>query len=106
MNALASTKLAEPPLEELNTRLHASFVRILGDCPIENRMHVFKLIVRTAVDELAIRKQQLIDNLFDVADLLGVTSAVGDTAVREVLRVEFQRKEFPNDELRTRSANH
>jgi hypothetical protein len=106
MNAPASIKLAEPPLEGLNTRLHASFVRILGDCPIENRMHVFKLMVRTAVDELHVRKRQIIDNLFHAADVLGVTSTIGETAVREALRVEFQRKELLDDECRTRSTDH
>jgi hypothetical protein len=105
MNAHTPIKL-EPALEELNTRLHASFVRILGDCPIENRLRIFQHMTRVAVDELATRKQQIVSNLYDVADALGVTSTVGDTAVREVLRIEFKRKELPDDEQRTRPTDY
>jgi DNA-binding transcriptional regulator GbsR (MarR family) len=63
-------------------------------------------MARVAADELSARKQQIVNNLYDVADAFGVTRTVGAIAVREVLRIEFQRKELPDDEQRTRQTDH
>jgi hypothetical protein len=102
----AHVKIPEPMLEDSNAGLCAALCRIIETCPIENRLRIFQHMARVAADELSARKQQIVNNLYDVADAFGVTRTVGAIAVREVLRIEFQRKELPDDEQRTRQTDH
>ena len=89
MNAPFSIPL--PTREQFDIAMYASLMRVLLQAPVENRLAVFAMMARMAADDLIERRQQYVDDLWDVAEETGLVRLLGITAVQEVLSVEFQR---------------
>jgi hypothetical protein len=85
----AHVKLAAIRREELDVRIYASLCRVLEQAPIENKLRVFGLMARTAASEISERRQQYIDDLWSVAEEVGLVSLLGATDVRNELTSAF-----------------
>jgi hypothetical protein len=72
-------------LEDLNTRVVASLVRVIEQAPIERRLPVFHLMACVAADEIAARQQQMVDDLTYVAKELGLVELLGAVAVEHAI---------------------
>jgi hypothetical protein len=69
--------------DELQTRMYASLARAIELAPVENKLKIFHFMCRTAVDEIAVRRQQVIDDLWTVAIELGLINTFGVDAVQD-----------------------
>jgi hypothetical protein len=92
MNAHTKIAIAEPTLEDVNAATHASLCRCIENAPVENKLKLFHLMSRTAADELKQRKLQFIDDLWFVAEELGLVRTFGITALQESLSDAFERE--------------
>jgi hypothetical protein len=86
----APLKISVISQDELYVRLHASFVRVIHSAPVENKLKVFRLMSRLAAEEIAIRRQQLIDDLWRLAQLEGLVDLVGEVWIQEWLADGFR----------------
>jgi hypothetical protein len=86
----AHVRILEPDLEELNGRIHASLMRVLEQAPIENRLAVFGLMAKSAAKEVAARKQQVVDDLWFVANAVGLVDLLGVTSVQHSMSLAFE----------------
>jgi hypothetical protein len=87
----APVKIYTPTQEELAIAMYASLTRVIGQAPIENRLAIFAMMARMAVSELAARRQQHIDDLWNVARDTGLIDVVGVADVQAALSVELER---------------
>jgi uncharacterized tellurite resistance protein B-like protein len=71
--------------------MYASLTRALEQAPVQNRLTIFGMMARIAASDLAERRQQYIDDLWDVARDTGLIDLLGATAVQAALSVEFER---------------
>ena len=71
--------------------MYASLSRVIESAPIENKMRVFRLMAKTAAADTAAYRQQMIDDLWFVADDLGLVTLVGTTNVQAAIAVAFDR---------------
>jgi hypothetical protein len=85
----AHIKLAAISREELDVRIYASLCRVLEQAPIENKLRVFGLMARTAASEISERRQQYIDDLWSVAEEVGLVRLLGATDVHNALTSAF-----------------
>jgi hypothetical protein len=92
VNAHTPITIAEPALEATNEGLHAALCRSIENAPVENKLKLFHLLSRTAADELKQRKLQFIDDLWFVAEELGLVRTFGITALQESLSDAFERE--------------
>jgi hypothetical protein len=85
----APTKIVVVDRDELDARVYASLTRVLQRTGIEKKLPVFTLMARTAADNIAARRQQYIDDLWSVAEEVGLVSLLGATDVRNELATAF-----------------
>jgi hypothetical protein len=85
----APTKIVVVDRDELDVRVYASLTRVLQRAPVEKKLPVFTLMARTAADNIAARRQQYIDDLWSVAEELGLVSRLGATAVASAIEAGF-----------------
>jgi hypothetical protein len=69
--------------------MYASLCRVIEGAPVENKLAVFGLMARTAAADTAVYRQQMIDDLWFVADDLGLVTLVGATSVQAALAAAF-----------------
>jgi hypothetical protein len=89
MNALV--KIPVPQQEESDVAMFASLTRVLEQAPTQNRLMVFRMMVRTAVSSLATHRLEAIDDLWGIARDTGLIDLVGVTAVQAAMASEFDR---------------
>ena len=77
-------------LEDLNAYTIAGLVRAIECAPIEKRLPIFHQIARVAADELAARRQQMVDDLEYVAKELGLDRLLGAVAVMDAIGTAFR----------------
>jgi hypothetical protein len=75
--------------DELDARLCASLGRVLQRARIEKKLAVFTLMARTAADNIAARRQQYVEDLWTIAEELGLVSRLGATAVASAIEAGF-----------------
>jgi hypothetical protein len=85
----AHIKLAAISREDLDVRIYASLCRVLEQAPIENKLPVFWLMARTAAGEISERRQQYVDDLWWVAEQVGLVRQFGATDVQNALSAAF-----------------
>jgi hypothetical protein len=85
----AHIKLAAISREDLDVRIYASLCRVLEQAPIENKLRVFWLMARTAAGEISERRQQYVDDLWWVAEQVGLVRQFGATDVQNALSAAF-----------------
>ena len=76
--------------EEVDVAMYASLTRVLEHAPVQNRLRIFGMMARIAVDDLIGRRQQYVDDLWDVARETGLIDLLGATTVQAALSVEFK----------------
>jgi hypothetical protein len=86
----AHARVVQPDLEEIHGRIHASLMRVLEQAPIENRLAVFALMAKSAAKEVAARKQQIVDDLWFVANAVGLIDLLGVTSVQAAMSLAFE----------------
>jgi hypothetical protein len=69
--------------------IYASLSRVLISAPIENRLAVYGLMAKMAVADIAAIRQQFIDDLWFVADDVGLVALIGTTSVQAALAIAF-----------------
>ena len=79
-----------PTREQFDIAMYASLTRVLLRAPVENRLAVFAMMARMAAADLAERRQQYIDDLWEVARNTGLIDLLGATAVQAALSSEFK----------------
>jgi hypothetical protein len=75
--------------DELEVRMFASLLRALELAPAENKLKIFHFMCRTAADEIAIRRQQAIDDLWAIAQDTGLVATFGNAMVQDALSGGF-----------------
>jgi len=75
--------------EDLDVRMYASLCRVLEQAPIENKLRVFGLMARAAASEISERRQQYIDDLWSVAEAVGLIRLLSATDVHNALASAF-----------------
>jgi hypothetical protein len=85
----AHVKIVTVCREDLDVRIYASLCRVLEQAPIENKLRVFGLMARTAASEISERRQQYIDDLWSVAEEVGLVRLLGATDVQNALASAF-----------------
>ena len=75
--------------DEVAIAVAASICRALEQAPLERKLPIFTLLVRSAADEIAARRQQSVDGLWWVAEQVGLVKLLGTTAVQEALNIGF-----------------
>jgi hypothetical protein len=73
-----------------DVRIYASLCRVLEQAPIENKLRVFGLMAHYAADEISERRQQYIDDLWWVAEEVGLVRLLGVTDVQNALSDAFE----------------
>jgi hypothetical protein len=81
----ASTKIVVVDRDELDARVCASLWRALQHARIEKKLPVHTLIARTAADNIAARRPQYIEDLWTIAEELGLVGRLGATAVASAI---------------------
>jgi hypothetical protein len=76
--------------DELECRVFASLFRVLELAPIEKRLQIFSLIMRFAADQIAARRQRDIDDLWAIADDIGLIELHGVTYVQNAFVTGFR----------------
>ena len=69
--------------------MYASLCRVIAGAPVQNKLVVFGMMARDAAENAAAHRQQVIDELWDVADSLGLIDLFGVTSVHDVLATAF-----------------
>jgi hypothetical protein len=69
--------------------LYGGLCRVIEGAPVQNKLAVFGMMARTAAEEASAFRQQVIDDLWLVADGLGLVALVGVTSVQDVLATAF-----------------
>jgi hypothetical protein len=69
--------------------MYASLTCVIEGAPVENKLAVFGLMARTAAADTAVYRQQMIDDLWFVADDLGLVTLVGATNVQAAIAAAF-----------------
>ena len=77
--------------DELDSRICASLVRVLGMCPIEKNPRVFEMLAGVVAENLADRRRQHVDDLVAVAEEQGLIRLVGQFKVMEAIRTALSR---------------
>jgi hypothetical protein len=71
--------------------IFASWVRVIEDAPTQNRLVLFGMMAADACACADATRQQLIDDLLEVAGEMGLVDLIGIVAVRDTLMVAFDR---------------
>jgi hypothetical protein len=69
--------------------MYASLCRAIAGAPVQNKLVVFGVMARTAARDAAAHRQQVIDELWEVATGLGLIDLFGVTSVQDVLATAF-----------------
>jgi hypothetical protein len=69
--------------------MYASLTRVIEGAPVENKLAVFCLMARTAAADTALYRQQMVDDLWHLADDLGLVTLVGANNVQAAIAVAF-----------------
>jgi hypothetical protein len=75
--------------ERAQVAMYASLSRVIEGAPVENKMRVFAMIARTTAADTAAYRQQMIDDLWYVAEDIGLIAMTGTAAVQNTLVVAF-----------------
>jgi hypothetical protein len=82
--------VATPDFDDFQVRVYASLTRVLERAPSENRLPVFYLMCVNAADEIAARRQQTLDDLWEVAEGTGLKAMFDTTMVHEIMANAFE----------------
>jgi hypothetical protein len=85
----APTEIVVVDRDELDARVCASLARVLQRARIEKKLAVFILMARTAADNIAARRQQYTEDLWMIAEELGLVNRLGATAVASAIEAGF-----------------
>lgn len=80
-----------PDPDDLDVAVYASLVRVLESVSIERKLGVFHLMARTAAAQAEARRQQMIDDLWSIAEQIGLVDRLGAVDVRATLAMAFAR---------------
>jgi hypothetical protein len=80
---------ADIEADRAQVALYASLCRVIEGAPIENKLRVFGLMAKTAAADMYAFRQRVIDDLWEVANDLGLVSEFGVTSVQDVLAAAF-----------------
>jgi hypothetical protein len=69
--------------------LYQSLTRAIEGAPTQNKLPAFGLMAKTAANDAAALRQQYIDDLWLVADNVGLVRLLGTASVQEALAVAF-----------------
>jgi hypothetical protein len=69
--------------------IYASLCRVIAGAPVQNKLVVFGMMARDAAENAAAHRQQVIDELWEVADSYGLVNLFGVTSVQDVLAAAF-----------------
>jgi hypothetical protein len=69
--------------------MYASLTRVIEGAPVENKLAVFCLMARTAAADTAVYRQQIMNDLWHLADDLGLVTLVGATTVQASIAAAF-----------------
>jgi hypothetical protein len=83
------TRPADFADDRAQVAMYASLTRVIEGAPVENKLAVFGLMARTAAADTAVYRQQMIDDLWFVADDLGLVTLVGATTVQATIAAAF-----------------
>jgi hypothetical protein len=75
--------------ERAQVAMYASLSRIIESAPVENKMRVFGLMAQTAAADTAAYRQHMIDDLWHVAEDIGLIAVTGTAAVQNTLAIAF-----------------
>jgi hypothetical protein len=67
----------------------ASLCRVIAGAPVQNKLVVFGMMARDAAGGAAAYRLQVIDDLWEVANDLGLVTLFGVTSVQDVLAAAF-----------------
>jgi hypothetical protein len=68
---------------------YAILCRVIAGARVQNKLAVFGMMARDAVDDVAAYRQQAIGELWEVATSLGLVDLFGITSVQDVLAAAF-----------------
>jgi hypothetical protein len=80
---------ADIEADRAQVALYASLCRAIAGAPIENKLRVFGLMAKTGAAYTGEFRQRVIDDLWEVANDLGLVSLFGVTSVQNVLASAF-----------------
>ena len=69
--------------------IYASLCRVIAGAPVQNKLVVFGMMARTAAEDAAAHRQQVIDDLWEVATGFGLIDLFGVPSVQDVLAAAF-----------------
>ena len=75
--------------DRAHVAMYASLCRVIESAPVQNKLVVFGMMAGTAAADAAAYRQQVIDDLWEVASDLGLVSIFGVTSVQGVLAAAF-----------------
>jgi hypothetical protein len=75
--------------DQAHVAMCASLRRVTESAPVQNKLTVFRMMARETAAHSAAHRQQMIDDLWFVAEGLGLVALVGITSVQEVLATAF-----------------
>jgi hypothetical protein len=78
----APTEIVVVDRDELDARVYASLTRALQRARIEKKLPVLTLMARTAADNVAARRQQYTEDLWTIAEELGLVNRLGAPRLR------------------------
>ena len=71
--------------DELETQTYTSLFRVLERAPMEKKLRVFRLAAKFASEQIAVRRQQAIEDLWAIAEELGLIELHGVLMVQDAL---------------------
>jgi len=80
---------ADIEADRIQVAMYASLCRVIESAPVQNKLVVFGMMARTAAADAAAYRQQVIDDLWEVANDLGLVTLFGVTSVQDVLATAF-----------------
>lgn len=80
---------ADIETDRAQVAMYASLCRVIAGAPVQNKLVVFGMMARDAAGNAAVYRQQVIDELWEVATSLGLIDSFGVTPVQDVLAMAF-----------------
>jgi hypothetical protein len=80
---------ADIEADRAQVAFYASLCRVIEGVPAQNRLPLFGVMAKTAAADTSAFRQQAIDDLWVVAEDLGLVALVGVTSVQDVLAAAF-----------------
>ena len=84
---------ADIEADRAQVAMFASLCRVIESAPVQNKLLVFGMMARTAAADAAAYRLQVIDDLWEVANDLGLVTLFGVTSVQDALTAAFAETE-------------